>query len=481
MDYVIHGYEPASVFKIFEELCAIPHGSGNEKGIADYIEAYANERGLFVLRDDVGNVFVRKNAAEGYEEVPAILLQGHMDMVCEKNSDSNHDFLTDGLSLSVKDGFLWADGTTLGADNGIAVAMMLAILDTDEHPTLECLFTVEEETGLAGAQGFDCSVVTAKRMINLDSEEDYQITAGCAGGKRSEFTFDFEKIPSVEDDLFLKVSVIGLSGGHSGAEIHCGKTNAIVLMGRLLSTAYAAAKFNIVNINGGGKDNAIARECFATLRFDDGNAFNSAKTAIVRESLNIRKEISKDDKELSVGIGKTEGEFYMSYDVTENIIAFLTLLRTGVLKMSNQIEGLVEYSRNLGIAATEEGRVRFTISTRSSIEAQLDSSIRELDSLAKLVGADCRHYARYPGWEFEPASLLREQYIEKFKFLFGKEPSVGVIHAGLECGILSSKMPGMDIISIGPNMYDIHSPNEHLDLTSTAKVWTAVLAVISDK
>ena len=481
MNYVIQGYKPESVFKIFEDLCAIPHGSGNEKGIADYIEAYANERGLFSLRDATGNIFVRKNATEGYEDSPAILLQGHMDMVCEKNSDSNHNFLTDGLSLSVKDGYLWADGTTLGADNGIAVAMMLALLDTNEHPTLECLFTVEEETGLAGAQGFDCSVVTAKRMINLDSEEDHQITAGCAGGKRTEYTFDYEKTPANDSDLFIEVSVTGLSGGHSGAEIHCGKTNAIVLMGRLLSAAYSKGKFNIVKIVGGGKDNAIARECFATLRFEDENTLNIAKKAIIGESLKVRKEINKDDKALSVGIGKAQADFYMNADITEKIVAFLSVLRTGVLKMSNQIAGLVEYSRNLGIAATEEDKVRFTISTRSSIEAQLDSSVRELDTLASLVGADCRHYARYPGWEFEPASLLREQYIEKFKFLFGKEPTVGVIHAGLECGILSSKMPGMDIISIGPNMFDIHSPGEHLDLASCERVWQAVLEVVKEK
>lgn len=481
MEYVVNGYEPKVVFKIFEDICAIPHGSGNEKGVADYIEAYAKERELFVLRDETGNVFVRKNATSGYEDTPAILLQGHMDMVCEKNSDSDHDFLRDGLKLSVRDGQLWADGTTLGADNGIAVAMMLALLDTENHPTIECLFTVEEETGLAGAQGFDCSIVTAKRMINLDSEEDHQITAGCAGGKRTEFTFNYAAVPSKDSDLFIEISVTGLSGGHSGAEIHCGKTNAIVLMGRLLSAAYAEQKFKLVKINGGGKDNAIARECFATVAVSDEDALAKVKKAIIGESLRVRKEINKDDKELSVGIGRAEGEKYLDEKATENIIGFLAIIRTGVLKMSNQIAGLVEFSRNLGIAATEEDKIRFTLSTRSSIEAQLDLSIRELDALAALVGADCRHYARYPGWEFEPASLLREQYIEKFKFLFGKEPTVGVIHAGLECGILSSKMPGMDIISIGPNMYDIHSPGEHLDLASTERVWKAVLAVVSDK
>jgi dipeptidase D len=208
---------------------------------------------------------------------------------------------------------------------------------------------------------------------------------------------------------------------------------------------------------------------------------NAAKKVIVTESLSVRKEINKDDKALSVGIGKAEADYYLSDSLTERIVSFLTTVNTGVLKMSNQIEGLVEYSRNLGVVITSESDVRFIISARSSLEAQLDLSIRELDTLASLVGADCRHYARYPGWEFEPASLLREQYIEKYKFLFDKTPTVGVIHAGLECGILSSKVPGMDIISVGPNMHDIHSPNEHLDLISTQKIWTVLLAVISEK
>jgi dipeptidase D len=253
-------------------------------------------------------------------------------------------------------------------------------------------------------------------------------------------------------------------------------------MGRLLSVAYkAAGKFNIVQIDGGGKDNAIARECFATLRFENAEAQAAAKKALVKETLEVRKEINEDDKELRVDIGNTNASDYINDEITEKIIAFMTTLRTEVIKMSNQIKGLVEYSRNLGVIVMDESSVRFIISARSSLEAQLDMSIREIDALSKLVGADCRHYARYPGWEFQPASLLREQYIEKYKFMFGKEPTVGVIHAGLECGILSSKMPGMDIISIGPNMHDIHSPNEHLDLASTGKVWQAVLAVIQEK
>ena len=479
MKYVIKGREPKRAFEIFEDLCTIPHGSGNEKGIADYIEKFATERGLFILRDSTGNVFLRKNATEGYENTAPIMLQGHMDMVCEKNSDSTHDFLRDGLTLKVIDGMLWADGTTLGADNGIAVAMMLALLETDEHPTLECLFTVEEETGLAGAKGFDCSPVTAKKMINLDSEEDWQITAGCAGGCRTEvdFKYNAKKIP--EGYTSVDVSVTGLSGGHSGAEIHCGKTNAIIAMGRLLGAAYEKQSFNIISITCNGKDNAIARECFATVATHDAKLFEAA---VIAEGERIRPELSADDEGFKVSVNKRASADKMLDDkTTEKLISLLVTVKTGVLKKSNQIRGLVEYSRNVGVVETDGEKIKLTFSSRSSIEAQLDLSCREMNMLCKALGAECHHYARYPGWEYAPVSPLRDAYASAFKKLYGKELTVGVIHAGLECGILSSKMSGMDIISIGPNMHDIHSPDEHLDLDSCERVWNALLETIKKK
>ena len=479
MNYVIKGREPKRALEIFEELCAIPHGSGNEKGIADYIEKFANERGLFVLRDATGNVFLRKNATVGYENTAPIMLQGHMDMVCEKNSDSTHDFLRDGLTLKVIDGMLWADGTTLGADNGIAVAMMLALLETSAHPTLECLFTVEEETGLAGAKGFDCSPVTAKKMINLDSEEDWQITAGCAGGCRTEVDFKYNAKEIPEGYTVVDVSVTDLSGGHSGAEIHCGKTNAIIAMGRLLGAAYEKQSFNIVSITCNGKDNAIARECFSTIATPDAKAFEAA---IIAEGERIRPELSADDAGFKVSVKEsTSADKMLDGDTTENIISLLVTVKTGVLKMSNQIKGLVEYSRNVGVVETDNEKIKLTFSSRSSVEAQLDLSCREMNLLCKALGADCHHYARYPGWEYAPVSPLRDAYASAFKKLYGKELSVGVIHAGLECGILSSKMSGMDIISIGPNMHDIHSPCEHLDLDSCERVWNVLLETVKQK
>ncbi len=479
MSYIIQGYEPKRVFEIFEDICAIPHGSGNESGVADYICRFAEKNSLFCLRDETGNVFVRKNATAGYEDAEPVLLQGHMDMVCEKNSDSTHDFLRDGISLSVKDGFLWADGTTLGADNGIAVAMMLALLETNSHPTLECLFTVEEETGLAGAKGFDCSVVTARQMINLDSEEDYQVTAGCAGGCRTEIDFEYCAKAIPEGYECLDISVTGLSGGHSGAEIHCGKTNAIIAMGRLLGAAYEADKFSLVSVICNGKDNAIARECFATVATNNSEAL---KSAILTEAEKIRPELCADDTGFTVTVNRAnKADKDLDDNTTRNIITLLLSIKTGVLKMSNQIAGLVEYSRNVGVVETDKQRIKITFSSRSSVEAQLDLSCRELDLLCEALGAECHHYARYPGWEYSPISPLRDRYISAFKKIYGKDLTVGVIHAGLECGILSSKMNGMDIISIGPNMHDIHSPCEHLDLASCERVWNVLVKTITQK
>lgn len=477
MNYVTNGYSPKEVFEIFEDICAIPHGSGNESGVADYIESYAKARELFCFRDSTGNVFIRKEATAGYENTPAIMLQGHMDMVCEKNADSTHDFEKDGLTLKIKDGCLWADGTTLGADNGIAVAMMLALLDTDKHPRLECLFTVEEETGLGGAKGFDCTPVTAKKMINLDSEEEWQITAGCAGGCRTEVDFKFDAIEPDEAMTAIEIAVTGLSGGHSGAEIHCGKTNALVALGRILGAVWEKENFCIADIRGGGKDNAIAREAFATILVKDEKC---ATLAAANEVWGIKKELSADDADFTVKINVCENnKKCVPISTSGNVVAFLNTVRTGVLKMSNDIAGLVEYSRNLGVADTENGRIKLVLSSRSSIEAQLDLSCREMDMLAGLVHAECRHYSRYPGWEYAPKSQLRDDYIKAYKKLYGKEPTVGVIHAGLECGILSSKMSGMDIISVGPNMFDIHSPAEHLDLASCERVWKILLETIS--
>lgn len=478
MNYILKGYECQRALEIFEELCAIPHGSGNEKGIADYIEAFSSRLGLECHRDGVGNVLVRKNASDGYENIPAVLLQGHMDIVCEKNADVEHDFEHDGLELFVENGLLGARGTSLGGDDGIAVAMMLALLETDKHPMLECLFTVEEETGLAGAKGFDCSAITATRMINLDSEEEGTVTAGCAGGVRTEITFNCRRVDLLTKREAVEIRLSGLAGGHSGADINSGRANALVLIGRILQRALAEQNIWLCEIQGGGKDNAIARESRAVVLCED---IPRLKEIVSHERENIKRELCNLDADFTVETCDAKAHKCFRLKDTQRIIGFISLVRTGVLKYSSDIDGLVEYSRNLGIAQMVDGAVVLTLSSRSSLEYQIDSSCRELDMLAFLSHAQSKHYARYPGWEYNPDSGLREDYLDTYESLFGIRPRVSVIHAGLECGIISSKKKGLDIISIGPDMYDIHSPAERLSLKSCEKIWKVLETFLSRK
>ncbi len=479
MSYIVSGCENGRVFEIFEDLCSIPHGSGNESGVADYIEGFVRNLGLEPLRDEVGNVFVRKGAAAGYENEPALLLQGHMDMVCEKDADSEHNFERDGLKLFVENGLLGARGTSLGGDNGIAVAMMLNLLTTDKHPTLECLFTVEEETGLAGAKGFDCSNITAKRMINLDSEQEDTVTAGCAGGVRTEVVFECEPVDlsgNPRDGYVIEIS--GLAGGHSGADINTGRANACVLLGRILARCAREDNIWLCELSGGGKDNAIARSAKARIICDDKERFYASATD---EAEKIRRELSSDDSGFDVKLNHVSSEICFTLQETKKILGFMSLVRTGVLKMSNDISGLVEYSRNLGVAETLEHDIKFTLSSRSSLESQIDASICELDTLTELCGGTARHYSRYPGWEYSPVSPLRKEYLSLYEEMFGESPNVVVIHAGLECGIISSKTPELDIISIGPNMYDIHSPAERLSIASSEKIYKILQTFVSRK
>lgn len=478
MEYVVHGYHPASVFRFFEEISAIPRGSYNESGIADYLERFAADRGLFSYRDEHHNVLIKAPATAGLESVPPVLFQGHTDMVCEKNADVEHDFLRDPLKLYVENGFLRARGTTLGADNGIAVAMMLALLDGEvaEHPAIECLFTTAEEVGLNGAIGFDYSRISARRMINMDSETLGLITAGCAGGIRSDLSCRLHPEPFCGGAL--RVSIRGLMGGHSGENIKSGRANANKLMGRLLSLAIGEIDFRIVRLAGGSKDNAIPRECEAILACADTGALCDLLTDAAAE---IARELSSADRGFTFLCEDCDDEAVMSsHDDTAHLIALLSCAANGVLEMSRDVAGLVEYSRNLGVIRTEDETVHVVFSSRSSIESRLDASVAELDALASVTGCTAKHHSRYPGWEYAPTSALRDAYAAAYRTVTGKDVIVNVIHAGLECGIIYSKLPDMDIISIGPSMRDIHSPDEALDLAATEEFWKTVVQLIND-
>ena len=498
--YVLSHLEPQNVWRFFQEICAIPHGSGNEAALSSYVEGFAQKRGLFCYRDDANNVFIRLPATEGYGHVPSVMLQGHLDMVCEKDSDCDHDFLTDGLKLLTENDKLGAKGTTLGGDDGIAVAMMLALLDAPPapHPTLECLFTVSEETGLEGAHAFDPSAVkvTAKTMINLDSECESVITAGCAGGMRTDIVIPTHAVPF--EGTAVEICLDEFSGGHSGVEIHEGHTNAIKALGEIISyaTDICDVQARLVSLQGGGKDNAIPRHATAVLALQTpeqevAEAFCD-QVLQAAEWLRSSPNLIVADKAFTCAaqILSEMPDHMINEQQTAAILSLLCLARDGVLSMNAHIQGLVAYSRNLGITqtlTTHEGApsaVQFSFSTRSACEAHLDSAERELSLLAKTctqngMSAIVKHRARYPGWDYSPVSPIRDLWLSKAEQLYGVTPRVEAIHAGLECGILLSKMPGMDIISVGPDMWDIHTPRERLGISSTARLYTLLCQVIT--
>lgn len=473
---ITKGFEPKRVLAFFEQICKIPHGSGNEEKIADYLQSFANLRGLYCFRDAKNNVLIKLPATEKYKNSPAVLLQGHTDMVCEKTSDSKHDFERDGLDLYVDGGFLRARGTTLGGDDGIAVAMMLALLDGElpEHPALECLFTVEEEVGLGGAEAFDYKKISARRMINLDSESEGEVVAGCAGGVRSKIAYK----PSVEnaDGELVSLCVDGLFGGHSGVDINAGRLNAIIVALELLKEINRTQDIRLVSLEGGEKDNAIPRSCRAVISVKNSDL---AIDTVKKYEDSIRPALCSEDKNLKITAEIVQkGEKALTVSDTGALLGLLSDIKAGVLSMSADLDGLVEFSRNLGIIKADEGGVSVVYSSRSAKEEQVDLSIKQIEEAAKAVGGAVSHRGRYPGWDFAPDSDLRDIYIKKYREIMGKEVKTVVIHAGLECGIISSKLPDMDIISVGPDIYNIHTPDEALDLASTARVFEVLKAVL---
>ncbi len=477
MSYLIQNRKPASVFQFFEDICAIPHPSYHEEKIADYLCAFANARGLECYRDSLHNVLIKKPATPDRTDAAPLLFQGHTDMVCVKTTDSNIDFMRDGLTLYIDGDFLRAKDTTLGADDGIAVAVMLALLDGElsSHPALECLFTAAEEVGLDGAEGFDYSKLAARKMINMDSEDLGIITAGCAGGLRSTLTKKCTTVP-VKGEC-LKISLQGLFGGHSGVDICSGRANANKLMGRLLAKwQKAEGEAHLISLLGGSKDNAIPSICEAVIATVDAQ---KTTTLIEQAAAEIVAELVGDDKGFFVNITPTTApETMFSATDSAQLIAILATVDNGVKEMNYNIKSLPEWSRNLGVITTTDDEVEFVFSSRSAIESRLDASIDELDALARITGCVTKHYSRYPGWDYAPVSPLRDLYARAYREVTGKDAIVDVIHAGLECGIIASKLPGLDVISVGPDMRDVHSPDERLNLASVEVFWQTIEKMI---
>lgn len=479
MEYILSELEPNAIYRYFEELCAIPHGSSNEGGVADWLVGFAKEHELECYRDELHNVLIKKNGSEGNEDLPALLIQGHTDMVCEKNADTVHDFEKEGLKLRVKDGWLYAEGTTLGADDGVAVALMMAVLADKNavHPPLECLFTVQEETGMGGVYGFDFSKLTAKEFINLDSESLDVATLSCAGGVQSDIFFEFDEYKVANTPVVITIK--GLAGGHSGVDINTGKANANLLMGRILADLYEDEPFNLISINGGSKANAIPRECVAVVSVFDHKA---AKARVKQFAEVLKKELVKDDRRFTVKVERAKEPVsnMFSFKDTSKIISCLNLVPNGVLSMRYDVKDLVESSSNLGIVETAGNKIKLVCMPRSSSESRLDCVIMKIDALCKALGARAEHSARYPGWEYNPKSRVRDMYAKVYCDMFGKKPLYEFVHAGLECGIISDAMGGMDGISIGAEILDIHTPDERLNLESFAQAYTLLCGMLKE-
>ena len=469
---VLENLQPERVFYHFEEIAKIPHGSGNTKQISDYLVSFAKEHDLEHYQDEINNVIIIKEATEGYENADAVIIQGHMDMVCEKESDCSIDFEKDGLDLFVEDGFVKARGTTLGGDDGIAVAYGLALMEATDiaHPRLELVITVDEETGMDGAYGIDLSMLKGKKMLNIDSDEEGIFLTSCAGGTSVEATIPVKRIN--QTGVVLNVKVDGLFGGHSGAEIHKERGNASILMGRVLNNIANEVPFGIISLAGGLKNNAIPRECNASILVPE-EAVSLVETIISEQSEIFKKEFFASDSDVqvtSVNAGVQEASI-LDFASINQVLAYLRLVPNGVQHMSQAIPGLVETSLNLGIMELKEDVFVTDTSIRSSVGSRKEDLRDKLVNIIELVGGEAEVVGDYPAWEYKAESKLRDEIAASYKAVYGKEPEFTAIHAGLECGILSEKIEDLDCVSFGPQNFDIHTPQERLNIESTERVW----------
>lgn len=469
--------EPRQVFHFFREICAIPHGSGNTKAISDYLVAFAKERSLSCIQDKLNNVLIFAPASQGYEDHPPVIVQGHMDMVCAKDPDSTHDFETDGLELRTDGQFLYANGTTLGGDDGIAVAYALALLDSKDipHPPLEVVITVDEETGMYGAAGVDLSMLKGRMLLNIDSEEEGIFTVACAGGCRSTLRLPLERRAVYGPCIELRIE--GLRGGHSGMEINRNRCNANKAMGELLSRIQEKVRLCLTSLTGGSADNAIsfsARAKAVAMSMD----LEPINEIVEQFQAEIRREYDEPNAQIIASNVDALGGNALTAQSTSQVVALLCAAPNGVQAMCAAMPELVQTSLNLGVMAIEGDWLRLTFSVRSSVNEEKQALLEKLRQLAQFHGAQYSQAGDYPAWEYKEDSVLRPVLVEVYREMFRKEPQVVSIHAGLECGLLGEKLPGLDSVSLGPNMYDIHTSREKLDIASAQRTWEFLLAVL---
>lgn len=474
--------EPKAIWHYFSEICTIPRPSKKEEKVIAYLQDFGKKNGLETVVDTAGNVLIRKPATSGYETHPTVILQAHMDMVCEKNSDTIHDFDVDPIQPYIDGEWLKARGTTLGADNGIGMAAQLAVLSADDlqHGPLECLFTVDEETGLTGAFALDKNLLSGSLLINLDSEDDGEFFIGCAGGIDTTVVFDYQPQPAPDGLFYFKVGVKGLTGGHSGDDIEKGLGNANKILTRFLWQIAQETKLTLASFDGGNLRNAIAREAVAV----------AAVPSNYKEALRVQLNLFIADVEVELAIA--EKNFAMVLESTvkpavviddstaKRLLYALYACPHGVLRMSDDMPGLVETSTNLAsVKMGDNNRILIATSQRSSIESAKNDVARMVESVFVLAGATATHGDGYPGWKPNPNSKLAQLTAETYEKLFGEKAKIRAIHAGLECGLFLKKYPHLDMVSIGPTMRGVHSPDERLHIAHTEKFWKLLVEILA--
>ena len=472
------GLEPAAVFGYFEEICSMPHGSGNTKQISDYLVNFAKAHDLRYIQDDADNVIIFGDATPGYEDHPAVILQGHMDMVCEQDSDCTIDMAKEGLDVTYEGNLVYAKGTTLGADNGIAVAMGMAILadKTIAHPPIELLITSDEEIGLLGAAAVDLSELKGRTLINLDSEGEGIFTVSCAGGCVANIGLPVERHAVYGPCIRLVVD--GLKSGHSGADIHRNRANANKVMGEFMSRIQKLMPLCLTSLSGGAKDNVIPGSCQATLV---AMGINLERINGIAEQLQaeIREQYDEPNAMVQAFDVDALGGNSLSTESTAKVISLLCAAPNGVQAWSKDIEGLVQTSLNMGVVKLGD-KMNVTLSVRSSVNSEKREVLDQLKKLAEMFDASYAEDGAYPAWEYKKESRLRDVMVSTYREMFGKDAKVEAIHAGLECGLFSEKLPGLDCVSIGPQMHDIHTSRERLEIESTKRTWDFLLAVLKN-
>ena len=480
---VLGELQPNKVFQYFEEICAIPHGSRNLQQISDYLVDFAKAHGLKYRQDEDLNVIIWKDGSKGYEDSDPVILQGHMDMVAVKESDCDKDMEKEGLDLEIDGDYILAKGTSLGGDDGIAVAYTLAVLDDEEmaHPPIEAIFTVNEEIGMLGAATIDVSDLKGRLFMNMDSEDEGVFTVSCAGGASVICKIPYET--ETVNASVIEIKMDGFTGGHSGVEIIKGRMNANCAMARVLLSLFNEVEMQLVSVNGGEKDNAIAKFSEASVAVLPEEV-EEAKQIIENTFAQIKEEYKVIDPgaRLTVNVKETADVETFTEDTTFAVVTAMVHMPNGVQRMNPEIEGLVQTSLNMGILITKDSEVQMTFAVRSSSETEKQYLIAQLTSLSETLGGEIEIVGPYPGWEYKADSRLREVMVEAYKDLYnGEEPVVEGIHAGLECGILSTKIPNLDCVSIGPNIYEIHTTEEHMSISSVQRMWNYLVKIIKTK